>query len=71
MSFNYSKLLGKMKEKGITQCELAKAINTTTPTLNMKLNNNSRFRQDEIFNICNTLDIPCDELGEYFFKEKV
>lgn len=65
--FNYSKLLGRIKEKGYTQVELAKAIGIGETSLNFKLNNKSLFRQDEIVSIANLLDIPAADYEAYFF----
>lgn len=67
MKFNYSKLLGRIKEKGFTQESLAIAIGMSVPTMSLKLNNKSFFTQPEIRKICDLLDIPADRIGEYFF----
>lgn len=67
MRYNYSKLLGRMKERGVTQEQLAKEIGKNEATLNMKLNNKFQFKADEMDAICKALDIPNIEMGEYFF----
>lgn len=67
MKYNYSKLLGRMKERGITQEQLAKEIGVSKATLNAKLNNKFKFTTAEIDAICKVLDIPNNEIGEYFF----
>jgi len=36
-----------------------------------KLNNFSAFTYDEIFKICNILNINKNEIDEYFFTQKV
>ena len=69
--FDYSKLKGKMKEKGYTQNDVAEAINKDKSTLNLKLNNQYLFDQNEIKKIIELLDIPATEIKEYFFTEKV
>lgn len=69
MSFNYSKLLGKIKERGFTQKEVAKHIRINNGTLSTKLNNKSSFTADEIADICKLLDISKHEIGDYFFAE--
>lgn len=46
--YNYSKLLGRIKEKGFTLEALAKKIGLNVSTLSKKLNNKSEFHQDEI-----------------------
>lgn len=71
MEFDYSKLLGKIKEKGFTQESLAKYIGITAGVMSVKLNNQSPFKQKEIFIICEALDISIIEIGEYFFAPKV
>lgn len=66
-NYNYSKLLGKMREKGFTQEDLARKLNISAVTLNLALNNKRGFKQDEILAICATLDIGFDEIPSYFF----
>ena len=56
--YNYSKLLGIMKEKGYSQEAIAAKIGISACSMNLKLNNKSVFRQDEMTNICTVLDIP-------------
>jgi DNA-binding XRE family transcriptional regulator len=67
MKFNYSKLLGRMKECGFTQEQLAKAIGINKGTLSTKLNNKFSFSQDEILSIGKVLNIPTSEIGEFFY----
>lgn len=71
MVFNYAKLLGRIKEYGLTQKVLAKKIGCSSTTISEKLNNKYAFTMKEIDAICNTLDIPKSEIGIYFFTEKV
>ncbi len=71
MSFDYNKLLGKMREQQITQKMLAEEIHNTTSTLSQKLNNKGYFKQNEICHACAFLRIPVEEIGEYFFTQKV
>lgn len=65
--YNYSKLLGRIKELGMTQDRLSREIRMNPATLSLKLNNKNKFRQDEIRKICSTLEIRPDEIGQYFF----
>ena len=67
MKFNYSKLLGRMRECGFTQEQLAKAIGINKATLSAKLNNRFSFSQEEILAICKLLNIPVSEIGDYFY----
>lgn len=69
-NYDYSKLLGRMKEKGIIQSALAKVIGTSETSINLKLNNKSFFKQGEIISICAVLDIPLDDVESYFFSHK-
>lgn len=69
MGYNYSKLLGRIKEFGLTQERLARAIGKDKSTLTMKLNGRSAFTQKEIDEICKVLDISNDEIGDYFFAK--
>ena len=67
MKFNYLKLLGRIKECGFTQAQLAKAIGISEYTLSTKLNNKFSFKQEEIIAICKVLNIPVSEIGDYFY----
>ncbi len=67
MKYNYSKLLGRMKECGVTQERLAKEIGKNETTLSAKFNNKSQFKGDEMDAICKVLNISNDEIGAYFF----
>ena len=67
MRFDYSKLLGRIKETGYTQTELAKAIGCAEATLNLKLNNVREFKLSEAKRICDILDIYITKISEYFF----
>lgn len=69
MTFNYSRLLGRIKECGYTQESLAKAICVNKATLNVKLNNKGSFNVKEINAICKLLDVSKSEIGAYFFAE--
>ena len=71
MGFDYSKLLGRIKEKGFTQETLAKRIGITPGVMSIKLNNQSHFKQREIFAICEALEISISEIGDYFFTLRV
>ncbi len=65
--YNYSKLLGVMREKGITQELLAQKVGLNSATLNQKLKNNSQFKQSEIHDILKCLGIPISDVSKYFF----
>lgn len=71
MVFDYSKLLGRIKECGFTQETLAKHIGIAETSMCLKLNNKANFKQVEIFLICIALNIESGEVGVYFFTPKV
>lgn len=71
MQFDYSKLLGRIKEFGYTQESLAKETGITKVTMNLKLNNKAFFTQPEIERIRKILCITRDEIGVYFFTLRV
>ena len=65
--YNYSKLLGRMREKGITQEDVAEKMGKNAATFSRKLNNLNYFTQSEISSLCCILEIPDSEIGNYFF----
>ena len=67
MRFNYSKLLGKIRECGFTQASLAEAIGINKCTLSAKLNNQNYFTTPEIVAICKVLNIAHKDIPHYFF----
>lgn len=69
MKRNYSKLLGRIKECGLTQEQLASEIGKNKSTVSAKLNGQFSFTQKEINDICRVLDIPNVEIGDYFFAD--
>jgi transcriptional regulator with XRE-family HTH domain len=71
MVIEYGKLLGRIREKGFTQEQLANLVGMTPGTMSMKLNNQAYFKQKEIIEISDALGIPYSEIGEYFFVREV
>lgn len=71
MQFDFSKLLGRIKEYGYTQERLAKEVRMSKATLNLKLNNKAYLTAPEIEKIRKILSIGIDEIGVYFFTPKV
>ena len=69
--FDYSKLLGRMKEKGITQEKLAEMIGVSGVTISKKLNGKSEWTQVEINKVCEILEIDPADIPVYFFTPKV
>lgn len=69
--FDYSKLLGRLKEKGLTQEQFADLLGMSGTTLSKKLNGKSEWTQAEINKACEILEIDPVEIPIYFFKPKV
>lgn len=69
--YNYDKLNGKIKEVFGTQENFANAIGCSATSINYKLNNKSKFTQDEISKSVSALKILPEEISVYFFTEKV
>lgn len=67
---DYSKLLGRIKEKGFTQKSLSREICISESHFARKLKGEFSFTQKEIFDMCTFLDIDATKIGEYFFCEK-
>ena len=67
-----SELLKKqMKEKGVTQKDLAEAIGIAPPTVSQKLNGIRPLELSEARIIAEKLDINAGEFGEFFFSTGV
>lgn len=68
---DFSKLLGRIKEKGLTQETVARLISRNPCTFSQKVHNRGIFTAAEIEGICNILEIDTGEIGAYFFTPKV
>lgn len=71
MSFNYSKLKGRIIEKYGTQRNFAREMNLSEKTLSSKLKNITSWKNDDISRACDLLEIPMEEIPVYFFEVKV
>lgn len=69
--FDYSKLRGKIREVFTSEGDFAEALGIGRVSLSKRLNNALDFSGSEIFNSCDLLSIKKEELGEYFFTQKV
>lgn len=69
--FDYSRLLGKIKEKCNTQEIFAKQMRMSRTSLSKRLNNQMYFSQDEIIRACKILNISDADIPLYFFTVKV
>ncbi len=71
MRFDYSKLLGRIREKGFTQGDVARHIQLSEGQLSKKLKGRYMFTQKEIFSVCDFLEIPMSDISVYFFTPRV
>lgn len=69
--FDYSKLLGKIKEVFKTQEAFAAAMELSLSAVNQRLNNRTDWTPAEIVKACNLLYIDISEVADYFFTLKV
>lgn len=65
MSFDYSKLRGRIREIFGTEEQFAKGLGFSTVTLSFKLN---EWTQQEINKACELLGLAREDIPEYFFK---
>jgi hypothetical protein len=63
-------LRGKIREVFFTQANFAKAINLSNASISAKLNNNIKWKQDEIERAVRALNLPMEEMPIYFFSVK-
>jgi len=68
MSYDYSKLIGRIIEKFKTRRAFAEALGISEKSLSAKLSNKLPFKQREIKLASNLLKIEDNEVGAYFFK---
>lgn len=71
ITFDYSKLRGKIVEKFGTQGKFAAINGMSDRSMSLKLNNGIGLSQDEILKWCELLNIDKTEISIYFFEEKV
>lgn len=65
--YDYSNLLGAMRQRGITQKSLAKSIGKSEATINRKLCGAREFTQSEMFKILEIMGEPVERASFYFF----
>ena len=71
MSYDYSRLRGRIREKVGTESQFASKIGVNPATLSSKLNGRSMFSQEEIARSVAALDIDPEDISIYFFDIKV
>ena len=68
---NSDKIKGLMREKRITQSDLAAKLGIKPCTMNQKLNNKRDMSLDEAEKISAELNIDAGDFGRYFFSRPV
>lgn len=69
VTFNYSKLIGRMAEKGETRESISNKIGISSMALRNKLTGKTQFKQDEMAKLIEVLDIDPERIAFYFFAE--
>ena len=69
--YDYSKLRGRIREKIGTEGEFARRIGRTQNYVSKVFKNGTYLSQEDIASGSEILDIPVDEIGEYFFTPEV
>ncbi len=67
---DYSRLRGKIAERGITQKALAREVGISEGQLCQKLSGRYAFKQAEMVDICSALSIDMAQIPEFFFSPK-
>ena len=67
MSYDYSKLLGKIIELYGSQANFAREMGLSSRSLSLKLNGKIGFKQVEIERACQLLKIKRTDIDKYFF----
>ncbi len=68
---NTRKIKGRMAERGLTQKDVAKALQIAQPTANQKINNVRSMDLDEAEKLAELLEISTAEFSTYFFAKEV
>lgn len=71
MSYNYSKLAGRIVEKFGTQAKFAEAMKLSERSVSLKLNNKVGWKQSEILDASKLLGFSQVEIPDYFFNLEV
>lgn len=71
MEFNYGVLRGKIKEKSLTEYQVAELLEISKTSFSNKINNKLQFTQEEIEKLVNILEIEKEKIALYFFNTKV
>ena len=71
MTYDYSKLNGRIVEIFKTRYAFAKAMGWSNHTMSAKLHNKIPWRQKDIEKAVNLLSVDKREIGDYFFTLEV
>ena len=71
MSYNYSKLRGRIIEKFGTLGEFSKAMKWSERTNGLKLSGRVEWKQNEIITATRLLDVNSEDIDIYFFDVEV
>ena len=71
VSFTYNKLRGRIVEVCGSQSEFAKRVGQSEQIISAKLSGKSSFTQENIISWCDVLDIDQNDIGGYFFAQKL
>lgn len=71
MPFDYSKLDGLVKEKCRTRAVFADKMGLSERSISLKMNGKVQWKQTEICNACEILEINNIDIPEYFFNSEV
>ena len=63
----FAKLRGLIKEKGMTESELAMKINLSASSISCRLSGKVEWTLPEMRAVCDVLEIPISDIGKYFF----
>lgn len=63
----FSKLIGRMAEKGFSRESVAKVLGVSTVTFRRKLNGENDWKLSEVYRLISLLEIPYEEIFDYFF----
>lgn len=67
----FSKLKGRIKEKGYSESSFAKALGITANSLRMKLNGRTQFKMDEVSKSMSLLDIDASDICLFFLSDQL
>lgn len=71
MSYNYSKLKGRIVEFFDNQRNFAKAMELSERSISLKMSGKRAWKQTDITKACILLDIKEENIPLYFFNAKV